>query len=122
MRLAQIFNVVSLFSGYPVEPIDLPAHTRHLDAYRAFITLTEKPWHAYSLGNGRVEDALEMICMARGIDTRIGGGGSQARGAQRQRKHHGQAVLRVAGLYPDRRAAGADGFEYSSVLRHSEIV
>ncbi len=68
LKLGQTFNAISLHSGYPVEPIDLPAHTRHLDAYRAFITLTEKPWHAYSLGNGRIEDAIEMICMARGID------------------------------------------------------
>jgi trimethylamine--corrinoid protein Co-methyltransferase len=68
LKLGQTFNVIAAHSGYPVEPIDLPAHTRHLDAYQAFITLTEKPWHAYSLGNGKVEDAIEMICMARGID------------------------------------------------------
>lgn len=68
LKLGQYFNVIGCHSGYPVEPIDLPPHIRHLDAYHAFITLTEKPWHAYSLGNGKVEDALEMICMARGID------------------------------------------------------
>ena len=68
LKLGQYFNVIGCHSGYPVEPIDLPAHIRHLDAYHAFITLTEKAWHAYSLGNGKVEDAIEMICMARGID------------------------------------------------------
>ncbi|WP_424945676.1 trimethylamine methyltransferase family protein [Candidatus Spongiihabitans sp.] len=68
LKLGQTFNVIGAHSGYPVEPIDLPPHTRHLDAYRAFITLTEKPWHAYSLGNGKIEDAIEMICMARSID------------------------------------------------------
>ena len=68
LKLGQTFNVVAALSGYPVEPIDLPVHTRHLDAYLAFITLTEKPWHAYSLGNGKIEDAVEMICIARGID------------------------------------------------------
>ncbi|MGI9316950.1 MAG: trimethylamine methyltransferase family protein [bacterium] len=68
LKLGQMFNVVNLFSGYPVEPIDLPAHTRHLDAYLAFTTLTEKPWHCYSLGNGKVEDALEMIKISREID------------------------------------------------------
>ncbi|MBX2867043.1 MAG: trimethylamine methyltransferase family protein [Acidiferrobacterales bacterium] len=68
LKLGQTFNVISLFSGYPVEPTDLPAHTRHLDAYLAFATLTEKPWHCYSLGNGKVEDALEMIKIARQID------------------------------------------------------
>ena len=68
LKLGQTFNTVATLSGYPVEPIDLPVHTRHLDAYLAFITLTEKPWHVYSLGNGKVEDGLEMICIARGID------------------------------------------------------
>lgn len=68
LKLGQQFNVVKMFSGYPVEPVDLPAHTRHLDAYMDFITLTEKPWHCYSLGNGRVEDGLEMARIARGID------------------------------------------------------
>ena len=68
LKLGQVFNAISIIAGYPVEPVDLPAHTRHLDAYLAFITLTEKPWHVYSLGNGRVEDGLEMMCIARGID------------------------------------------------------
>lgn len=68
LKLGQIFNVVRCFSGYPVEPTDLPAHTRHLDAYLGFITLTEKAWHCYSLGNGRVEDAIEMVRIARGVD------------------------------------------------------
>ncbi len=68
LKLGQSFNVIGCFSGYPVEPTDLPSHTRHLDAYQAFITLTEKAWPVYCLGNGKVEDAIEMICMARSID------------------------------------------------------
>ncbi|MGI9309976.1 MAG: trimethylamine methyltransferase family protein, partial [bacterium] len=68
LKLAQCFNAVSALLGYPVEPIDLPVHTRHLDAYLAFIKLTDKPWGVYCLGNGRVEDGLEMIRIARGID------------------------------------------------------
>ncbi len=68
LKLGQIFNVVDCYPGYPVEPTDLPPHVRHLDAYHAFITLTEKPWGVYCLGNGKVEDGLEMICIARGID------------------------------------------------------
>ncbi len=67
LMLGQQFNVIKLFSGYPVEPVDLPVHTRHLDANLEFITLTDKAWHCYSLGNGRVEDGLEMIRIARGI-------------------------------------------------------
>ena len=68
LRLGQTFNVIAAHSGYPVEPIDLPAHNRHLDAYLAFIELTEKPWAVYCLGNGKVEDGLEMVRLARGID------------------------------------------------------
>ncbi len=68
LKLGQMFNMVGMFSGYPVEPIDLPAHTRHLDAYLGFTTLTEKPWHCYSLGNGKVEDAIEMVKISRGVD------------------------------------------------------
>ncbi|MDA7995805.1 MAG: trimethylamine methyltransferase family protein, partial [Gammaproteobacteria bacterium] len=67
LKLGQVFNIVSVIAGYPVEPADLPVHTRHLDAYLAFITLSEKPWHVYSLGNGRVEDGLEMVRIARGV-------------------------------------------------------
>ncbi len=67
LKLGQSFNAMDTFAGYPVEPIDLHPATRHLDAYSAFIKLTEKPWHCYSLGDGRVEDALEMIKIARGI-------------------------------------------------------
>lgn len=68
LKLGQTFNVVAVLSGYPVEPMDLPAHTRHLDAYLAFITLTEKPWQAYSLSNIKLEDGLAMTRIARGID------------------------------------------------------
>ncbi len=68
LRLGQTFNALSLMAGYPVEPTDLPVHTRHLDAYAAYITLTEKPWHVYSLGGGKVEDGIAMARIARGID------------------------------------------------------
>lgn len=67
IRLGQYFNCLDTFSGYPVEPVDLPAATRHLDAYAAFIKLSEKSWHVYSLGGGRVEDGIAMIKIARQI-------------------------------------------------------
>lgn len=66
LRLGQICNVIHLFGGYPVEPVDLPPDSRHLDCNYAFITLTDKIWHVYSLGHDRVEDALGMLCIARG--------------------------------------------------------
>ncbi len=68
LRLGQAFNIVHLFGGYPVEPVDLPPETRHLDCIRAFATLSDKVFHAYSLGRTRIQDALEMVRIARGID------------------------------------------------------
>ncbi len=68
VRLCQSLNIVQFISGYPVEPADLPPATRHLDAHYAAITLTDKLWHPYSLGKQRISDAIEMICIARGID------------------------------------------------------
>jgi len=67
LRLAQSLNVVHMLGGYPVEPIDLPPQTRHLDAIRAMITLTDKVFYGYSLGRARIRDAIEMARIARGI-------------------------------------------------------
>ncbi len=68
IRLAQFFNTVHLIGGYPVEPIDLPPETRHLDATLAFVTLSDKAYHGYSLGRRRILDVIEMTRIARGID------------------------------------------------------
>jgi trimethylamine--corrinoid protein Co-methyltransferase len=67
LRLAQSLNVVQFLGGYPVEPADIPPLTRHLDAHYAAITLTDRIWHPYSLGRERILDAVEMICIARGV-------------------------------------------------------
>ena len=67
LRLAQSINVIHLCGGYPVEPVDLPPATRHLDALRAFATLTDKAFHAYSLGRTRILDGIEMARIARGV-------------------------------------------------------
>jgi len=58
LRLAQSLNIIHFFSGYPVEPVDLPPETRHLDCLAAFVTLSDKAFHAYSLGRTRIRDAL----------------------------------------------------------------
>jgi trimethylamine--corrinoid protein Co-methyltransferase len=42
LRLAQSLNIVHLMGGYPVEAVDLPPATRHLDCVRAFLTLSDK--------------------------------------------------------------------------------
>lgn len=67
LKLAQSLNIVHLCGGYPVEPIDLPPETRHLDALHAFATLTDKAFHAYSLGRARILDGLEIARIVRGI-------------------------------------------------------
>ncbi|MBC6439782.1 MAG: trimethylamine methyltransferase family protein [Rhodospirillales bacterium] len=67
LRLGQSLNALHFFGGYPVEPTDLPAASRHLDCLQAFVTLTDRAWHAYSLGSERIDDALSIICIARGM-------------------------------------------------------
>jgi trimethylamine--corrinoid protein Co-methyltransferase len=68
LRLCQSLNIVHLMGGYPVEPIDLPAPSRHLDCYLSLIRLTDKIWRPYALGGGRIEDAIAMAAIARGED------------------------------------------------------
>ena len=67
LRLTQYFNCIHLAGGYPVEPIDIHASVRHLDAIYDKLTLTDKVVHAYSLGTVRVEDAMEMVRIAGGL-------------------------------------------------------
>jgi len=66
LRLGQSLNALHFFGGYPVEPTDLPAASRHLDCLAAFVTLTDRAWHAYSLSAERIDDALSIIGIARG--------------------------------------------------------
>ena len=68
VRLAQMLNSVHFLAGYPVEPIDLHASIRHLDATFDALTLSDKPLHAYSLGRQRNRDCLEMVRIARQVD------------------------------------------------------
>lgn len=67
LKLAQYFNCIGFISGYPVEPIDLHASIRHLEALRDMAVLTDKPFHAYSLGEERIRDGIEIARIARGI-------------------------------------------------------
>ena len=68
LRLGQGFDAIHFWGGYPVEPVDVHASVRHLDALFDMLTLSDKPIHAYSLGRERNLDAIEMIKIARGID------------------------------------------------------
>ncbi|MBT6531518.1 MAG: trimethylamine methyltransferase family protein [Marinovum sp.] len=61
IKLSQYFNCIHFVGGYPVEPVDLHASTRHLDVLYDKLTLSDKVPHAYSLGKERVEDVIEMV-------------------------------------------------------------
>ncbi len=67
VKLGQSFNILHLSGGYPVEPVDLHASVRHLDCLHDFATLTDKVFHAYSLGRDRICDGIEIARIARGI-------------------------------------------------------
>ncbi|MFT5811005.1 MAG: trimethylamine--corrinoid protein Co-methyltransferase, partial [Rubritalea sp.] len=68
LRLSQDADIIDFLSGYPVEPIDIPPTTRHLDASLAAYTLTDKAFSLYCLGGDRVNDGIEMAAIARGVD------------------------------------------------------
>ena len=68
LKLAQMLNAVHYIAGYPVEPIDLHASVRHLEAAWDILTLTDKGFHCYSLGRQKNRDCLEMVRIARGVD------------------------------------------------------
>ena len=68
IRLGQSINTVHMWPGYPVEPIDIHASVRHLEAAYDFLTLSDRAIHAYSLGRTKNQDGLEMIKIVRQID------------------------------------------------------
>jgi len=67
LKLSQVFNCIHFLGGYPVEPIDVHPSIRHLVALNDMATLTDKPFHAYSLGRERITDGIEIARIARGI-------------------------------------------------------
>jgi trimethylamine---corrinoid protein Co-methyltransferase len=67
VKLSQYFNCIHLHCGYPVEPVDVHASVRHLDAFLDLLTLSDKVVHAYSLGPERVQDCMDMVRIAAGL-------------------------------------------------------
>ena len=67
IKLGQFFNIIHVFPGYPVEPVDIHARYRHLECLRDFAVMSDKVFHAYSLGKERNQDGLEITRIARGI-------------------------------------------------------
>ena len=66
LRLCQSLNVLQQESGGPLEPMDLPANTRHLDLYLSQITLLDKSWNLNALGTERTMDGLHMAAISMG--------------------------------------------------------
>ncbi|MDR0808908.1 MAG: trimethylamine methyltransferase family protein [Gemmobacter sp.] len=67
LRLVQQINVLHQEGGCPFEPMDLPAHTRHLDIHLAQLTLLDKNCQTQTLGRLRTMDGIEMGAMALGL-------------------------------------------------------
>ena len=67
IRLGHGLDSIHVWGGYPVEPVDIHASVRHLDALFDMLTLSDKPIHAYSLGRERITDGIELARIARGI-------------------------------------------------------
>jgi trimethylamine---corrinoid protein Co-methyltransferase len=60
-------NTIHFFGGYPVEPLDVSPSIRHLDCLRETAYLSNKVFHPYCLGRERIEDALNMMCILKGL-------------------------------------------------------
>jgi trimethylamine--corrinoid protein Co-methyltransferase len=68
VRLAQYFNAIHLIGNQVCAPIELPANSRHLDTYRANLTLSDRVFHCTAIGAGRAIDGIRMMAISRGID------------------------------------------------------
>jgi len=67
LRLVQALDIIHQEGGGPFEPLDLPAHSRHLDIYLAEITLLDKNWQTQTLGRARTMDGIEMAALGLGL-------------------------------------------------------
>jgi trimethylamine---corrinoid protein Co-methyltransferase len=67
VALISALNVIHQEAGGPLEPTDLPVETRHLDMYACLATTLDKTWHCLGFGATVVEDALEIVGLARGV-------------------------------------------------------
>ena len=68
VRLIGALDIVHQEGGGPLEPTDLPVPTRHLEMYRILIEELDKSWQCLGAGRMVVDDAIEMSCLALGMD------------------------------------------------------
>lgn len=67
IRLAHHFNAIHIIGNQVVAPMELPANQRHLDTYRANLTLSDLSFHCTAIGRGRAMDGIAMMAISRGI-------------------------------------------------------
>lgn len=67
IRLAHYFNAIHIIGNQVSAPMELPANNRHLDTYRANLTLSDLSFHCTAIGRGRALDGIEMMAISRGI-------------------------------------------------------
>ncbi len=67
IRLAHYFNAVHIIGNQVAAPMELPANNRHLDTYRANLTLSDLSFHCLAIGRGRALDGIEMMAISRGM-------------------------------------------------------
>ncbi|MEO8462570.1 MAG: trimethylamine methyltransferase family protein [Chloroflexota bacterium] len=68
VRVIGSLDIIHMEAGGPLEPTDLPVPTRHLEMYRILATTLDKTWQCLGSGRTPVDDALEMMALARGVD------------------------------------------------------
>ena len=68
VRVIGALDVIHQEAGGPLEATDLPVPTRHLDLYQLLATTLDKTWQCIGFGQVPVDDAIEIACLARGVD------------------------------------------------------
>ncbi|MEZ5778604.1 MAG: trimethylamine methyltransferase family protein [Paracoccaceae bacterium] len=67
IRLAHHFNAIHMIGNQVTAPMELPANNRHLDTYRANLTLSDLSFHCTAIGRGRAMDGINMMAISRGV-------------------------------------------------------
>ena len=67
LKVNQALGVVHWQGGVVVEPVDLPVPIRHLEMYRAHITLADIVWAARGVGGVQAKDAIAMSAIEHGV-------------------------------------------------------
>lgn len=67
VKLHHMLPTCAFHTGHPVEPIDMPANTRHLTSSFSWQTLSDKVIRIYAIGRTRVQDSIRMAEIANDL-------------------------------------------------------